>query len=101
MKATGTMHTRGHKMTNEYAKNITTEKIESATKWLLYYMGKTTERLQQGETPVLYQGEIVKHAANLQTYYSRADDLDIWEKLDFAEIYEKALKQAKQEIKND
>lgn len=101
MKAIGTMHTWGHKMENEYAKKYTTERIERTTRWLLYYMGKTAERLQQGETPVLYLGEIVKHAANLQTYYSRADDLEIWENLDFVEIYKKALEQAKQEIKND
>lgn len=85
-------------MKNEYAKKNTPERIERATKWLLYYMGKTTERLQQGETPVLYLGEIVKHAANLQTYYSRADDLEIWESLDFVKIYEKALKQIKKDI---
>lgn len=88
-------------MENEFAKKNTAERIKQATKWLLYYMGKTSERLQQGETPVLYLGEIVKHAANLQTYYSRADDLEIWESLDFVEIYKKALEQAKQEIEKD
>ena len=68
---------------NEYAKKNTREDIERATKWLLYYIEKTRDRLQQGETPVLYIGEIVKHTANLQTYYDRADNLDMWEDLDF------------------
>lgn len=88
-------------MENESRKKYTKEHIERNTKWLLYYMGKLAERLKQGETPVLYLGEIVKYASNLQTYYLRADDLDIWEKLDFPEIYEKALEQAKEESEND
>lgn len=88
-------------MGNEYAKKYTKKEIEYNTKMILYYMGKLAERLKQGETPVLWAGDIIKYAANLQTYYSRADDLEIWENLDFVEIYEKALEQAKQEIEND
>ena len=88
-------------MENEYTTKYTKKEIEYNTKMILYYMARLTERLKQGETPVLWVGDIVKYAANLQTYYSRADDLEIWENLDFVEIYEKALEQAKQEFEND
>lgn len=85
-------------MENEYAKKYTKKEIEYNTKMILYYMGKLAERLKQGETPVLWVGDVMKYAANLQTFYSRAEDLEIWESLNFPEIYESALADAKKEI---
>lgn len=86
---------------NEYAKKYTKEYIERDTKRLLYYVEKMLDRVKTGETPVLYTGEIIKYTASLQTYYSRADDLEMWESLDFREIYQKALEEAKKELKLD
>lgn len=88
-------------MQNEYAKIYTKKEIENNTKMLLCYMARLAERLKKGETPMLWAGDVIKYCANLQTYYSRADDLDIWEELDFGEIYKNALEQAKQELEND
>ena len=88
-------------MKNEFTKKVNIINIETNTKWMLYYMGKATDAIRKGESPVRWLCAAVEYGADLKTNYTQAENLEIWENLDFVEIYEKALEQAKQEIEND
>lgn len=93
--------TKEKTMKNEYTKNLTIKNTETNTKWMLYYMGKATDAIRKGESPVRWLCAAVEYGADLKTNYAQAENLEIWENLDFVEIYKKALEQAKQEIEND
>ena len=88
-------------MKNEYTKKLNITNTETNTKWMLYYMGKATDAIRKGESPVRWLCAAVEYGADLKTNYTQAENLEIWESLDFVEIYKKALEQAKQEIEND
>ena len=92
---------RGKQWQTNTQKKLNIVNIETNTKWMLYYMGKAADAIRKGESPVRWLCAAVEYGADLKTNYAQAENLEIWENLDFVEIYKKALEQAKQEIEND
>lgn len=86
---------------NEYTKNLTIKNIERHTESVLYYMAQAAKAIQQGESPVSWLCNATQDAADLKVCYTRADDLDIYDVLDFKSIYKKALGKARAEVEND
>ena len=85
----------------EYTKNLTIKNIERSTKNVLYYMSQAAKSLQQGESPVRWLAAAIEYGADLKVDYAKADNLEIYDTLDFTSIYKRALEQARAEVEND
>lgn len=84
-----------------YTKENTIRYIKYNTKDLLYYIEKIKECIKEGESPVVWIGQVANYAAKLEKHYTIADMLDLWDDLDFMQIYKEAKNEAKKEIEND
>lgn len=82
---------------NEFVKTD----IKLDTKNILYYMSKAAKDLQEGKDPVFWLARAVEKASDLKVDYARADTLDIYDTLDFKQIYTDALENARAEVEND
>lgn len=86
---------------NKYVKNLNIKDIERNTKNVLYYMAQAAKAMQKGESPVRWLCSAAEYGADLKVDYAKADHLEIYDTLNFSEIYDKALERARAEAEND
>lgn len=86
---------------NEYTKNLIIKNIERNTENVLYYMAQAAKAVQAGESPVRWLARAAEYGADLKVDYAKADDLEIYDTLDFKQIYADALEKARAEVEKD
>ena len=85
----------------EYIKNLTIKDIERNTENVLWYLERATNSIKEGKSPVMWIAHAIEYAANLQEKYASADNLEIYDSLDFEKIYNESLESARKEIEQD
>lgn len=75
--------------------------IKSNAKWTLYYMGKAAKAIQEGEDPTFWLTAATRNGALLGKYMFLNDCTNAEKEIDYKQIYQDAMDEAKKELAKD